>query len=85
MKDKPIVGDESFRREFLRRLNDIKGVALPESALTKRPGISLKTLAVGENTRRFLEVMNWFIGEWRRIADQSPNLAPMPEESQALS
>jgi hypothetical protein len=66
MLTKPIVGDESFRRELLHRLNEIDGVALPADSLSKRPGISLKVLAKGENTARFLEVMGLFVGEWRR-------------------
>lgn len=70
MKDKPIVGEEEFRSELLNRLNQLKGVALPESAITKRPSIPLKILATGNNTERFLQIMDWLVGEWRRRAGE---------------
>lgn len=72
MLKRAVVGDESVRRELLRRLNEIEGVALPEESLTRRPGIPLKVLARGDNTARFLHVMDWFVGEWRRRSAESP-------------
>jgi hypothetical protein len=70
MKDKPIVGEEEFRSELLSRLNQLEGVALPESAITKRPSIPLKVLAKADNTERFLQIMDWLVGEWRRRAGE---------------
>lgn len=72
MLKRAVVGDEALRRELLRRLNEIDGVALPEDSLTRRPGISLKGLARGDNTARFLHVMDWFVGEWRRRSAENP-------------
>jgi hypothetical protein len=65
MLRKPIVGDEAFRRRLLDKLNGLRGVSIPETSLSKRPGISLKILALEDNTKRFLEIIDWFVEEWR--------------------
>ncbi|MFL5382271.1 MAG: hypothetical protein ACJ8GN_07125 [Longimicrobiaceae bacterium] len=62
---KPPFSDEGRRMEILRRLNTIPGVTIPESALSRRPNISLEVLARDGNMDQFLAVFDWFLDEVR--------------------
>ncbi len=56
--------DQSDKRlELLRKLNEIPGVELPESALTKRPRIPLATFAAPDSLSKLFEVTEWFLAE----------------------
>ncbi|MDP9440121.1 MAG: hypothetical protein M3P49_15505 [Actinomycetota bacterium] len=55
--------DEGMRRELLRRLNEIEGIAIPEDKITKRPSIPFSTLRNGNALERFLEVFDWYVGQ----------------------
>ena len=54
---------EEKRRELLSRLNAIPGVSLPDSAITKRPGIPLSTFEDESALEQFLKVFDWVIQE----------------------
>lgn len=58
LQNSPAFNEESARAEFLGRLNEIPGVALPEEAIGKYPVIKLSILS--ENSlRQFLETLDW--------------------------
>ncbi len=65
MRTKPAFNDELKRLEFLRRLNEIPGVTIPDKAIDKYPSISLSTLNSEIALKQFLEVLNWFVQEVR--------------------
>ena len=54
---------EEKRLELLSRLNAIPGVSLPDSAITKRPGIPLSTFEDESALEQFLKVFDWVIQE----------------------
>ena len=58
------------RLEMLRRLNDVNGIALPDSAIEKWPSIPLETLANDAALRKFLDAMAWFLDEVKRAATE---------------
>lgn len=62
---KPPFSEESKRRDMLAKLNRIPGVELPEDSITRRPNISLQTLASEESLHQFLKVMEWYLAEVR--------------------
>jgi hypothetical protein len=76
---KPPFSDEQRRMEILHRLNEIPGVAIPESSISRRPNISLEVLARDGNMARFLAVYDWFLEEVRSAAASPRN----PVESEA--
>ena len=56
------------RLEMIRRLNAIRGIAIPESAAGRRPTFDLLALAEDEERSAFQAVMEWAIGEMRLAA-----------------
>jgi uncharacterized protein with ParB-like and HNH nuclease domain/alkylated DNA nucleotide flippase Atl1 len=52
--------DPILRQEFLRRLNELDGVAIPEGKLTLRPNIRLSVLDGEENRKLLCETLAWF-------------------------
>lgn len=65
-RQKPPFDDPAHRKELLRRLNAVRGVALPETAIDKRPGLSLERLGQEEDLAAFLSAYDWFIDEIRK-------------------
>ena len=58
---RPPFDDVRMRREFLRQLNQIPGVSMPEDAITRRPRIRLALLAARpEALDCFMGVLDWF-------------------------
>jgi hypothetical protein len=58
---RPPFDDLDLRREFLRRLNEVPGVSLPEDAITRRPRIPFAVFAGdAEALSAFLAVLDWF-------------------------
>ena len=49
------------REELLRRLNDIRGINLPDESIQKKPSIPLLILKDDEVLERFLSVMAWTV------------------------
>jgi hypothetical protein len=62
---RPPFSDEHARKEFLRRLNEIPDVTIPDSALDKYPSIALTTLNNEGALERFLAVLDWVAQEIR--------------------
>jgi len=63
MRTKSPFNDEPKRSEFLRRLNEIPGIIIPDNAIDKHPSIPLSTLNSEIALEQFLEVLDWFIEE----------------------
>lgn len=68
---RPPLDDEGPRREFLRRLNQIPDVSIPEDAITKRPSIRLALLAASpEALDSFKAALDWFCETVRSGAEE---------------
>ena len=58
---RPPFDDVALRREFVRRLNEIPGVSIPEDAITRRPRFPLSVLAADpEALEAFKATLVWF-------------------------
>jgi len=57
--------DENNRLELLRRLNEIPGVALPQTVITRFPSIPLAALKNESTLKQFLEIFDWVVQEIR--------------------
>jgi hypothetical protein len=77
---KPPFNDERRRMEILRRLNEIPGVVIPESAIGRRPSIPLAVLARDGNAERFFEVFDWYLEEVRSAAAVPSTAGSSPVE-----
>jgi hypothetical protein len=53
--------DIEKRRELLRKLNEIPGVAIPDTSIDKRPNVPLKTFTKPDAFDRLLSVLGWCI------------------------
>lgn len=56
---------EAKRLELLRRLNEVPGVSIPVSAITRRPTFPLSALVEPDALCRFLSVLDWLVAELR--------------------
>ncbi|WP_030238543.1 hypothetical protein [Streptomyces sp. NRRL S-455] len=56
--------DRALRAEFLRRLNELEGVDLPEGKLELRPSFRLSVLEKDRNRELFAETLAWFRDCW---------------------
>ncbi|MEO6246744.1 MAG: hypothetical protein ABIQ12_15060, partial [Opitutaceae bacterium] len=63
---KPPFNEQSHRVEWLRRINQIPGISLPESVIDRRPNFPLAALASDESMSRFVSAMDWFLDEVRK-------------------
>jgi hypothetical protein len=55
--------DPSKRQDWLSRLNQVPGIHLPSDSIDKFPGVHLADLSSGDRVTKFLQVMDWFVGE----------------------
>lgn len=62
MQTKPPFSDELKRSEFLRRMNEISGISIPDET-TKYPSIALSSLNDEGTLARFLETLDWVVRE----------------------
>ena len=61
LSSRPPFDDVTLRREFLRRLNEIAGLSIPEDAVTRTPSIRLALLAASQEVLDSFEgVLDWF-------------------------
>ncbi|MCL5959626.1 MAG: hypothetical protein M1358_09980 [Chloroflexi bacterium] len=67
MRARPVFDDESKRLELLRRLNEIRGVAIPAGAIGTRPSIPMSTLADESVLDQFLAAFDWVIQEIEKL------------------
>ena len=65
MKSRPPFDDEGRRKELLRRLNEIPGVALPDESVTLYPGIPLAAFQDEGALKKLLAALDWIVGEVR--------------------
>ena len=65
LQGKPPFSDEGKRVELRERLNTIPGVAIPVSAITKRPGVRLSVLKDPAVLQQFLSVLDWLVEQIR--------------------
>jgi hypothetical protein len=63
LKSRPVFSSDNKRLELLRKLNLIPGVSIPESTLSKRPGISLELLKDKKSLGLFFDAFDWLIQE----------------------
>ena len=63
---KPPFDLDTLRVEKLHRLNAIPGVSLPPESVSKRPSISLESLAEGCRVESLLGVYEWILEQIRR-------------------
>lgn len=56
--------DRGLRTELLRRLNEMKGVDIPEGKLELRPSFRLSVLEDSRNRELLAETLAWFRGRW---------------------
>jgi hypothetical protein len=59
---------ESKRQELREKLNVIPGISIPEEGVKKRPNVPLQVLTVPGVLERFLEALEWVMGEIRGAA-----------------
>jgi hypothetical protein len=57
---RPPFDDHELRREFLRRLNEVPGVSIPDDAITRRPRIPYASLGDNAALQAFLGALDWF-------------------------
>jgi hypothetical protein len=50
-----------MKSEFMKRLNLIQGVDIPEDGLERRPTFPLEILTSGKNLEDFLNTLDWFL------------------------
>ena len=65
MRDRPPFDQPGKRLEMLRKLNEIPGVDLPETAIEGRPRIPLATFSNPDALARLIDVFEWFLAEAR--------------------
>ncbi|HEY9701474.1 MAG TPA: hypothetical protein V6C58_03470, partial [Allocoleopsis sp.] len=63
LKNKPPFEDESKRMKLLYRLNDIRGIHLPETKIDGYPSIHLSSLKEQMVLTAFLDTIDWVIRE----------------------
>lgn len=61
----PPFDDADKRREVVRRLNAIEGIALPEGNIDRSPTLKMTALRDAGTLRQFLDVMDWIVAEIR--------------------
>ena len=69
----PPFDDVELRLEFLRRLNEIPGVSIPDDAITRRPRIPLALFAADPKALKALKgALDWFCETVRSDAEDQP-------------
>ncbi|WP_406501016.1 hypothetical protein OHA04_10150 [Streptomyces sp. NBC_01590] len=57
--------DRALRSEFLRQLNALEGVDIPEGKLELRPNFRLSLLEKDQNRDLLAETLAWFRDRWQ--------------------
>ena len=63
MKEKPPFDRESLRLEWLRHVNEIPGVTIPEDGISRRPSIPFSALLNREALKKFFDAMDWALDQ----------------------
>jgi hypothetical protein len=61
----PPFESRTKRLELLERLNAIDGISISQARIEKRPSVTLQFLSSPGTLERFLEVLDWLVGEVR--------------------
>lgn len=63
MRSQAPFHEETMRQELVDRFAHLRGFEMPEDAVRRRPSFELELLASPEASRRFFEVLDWFVAE----------------------
>lgn len=69
-KDKPPFDSIEIRKKILEKLNEIKGVSIPEDKIDKRPSIDIKLLKDKSEYEKFIRLYDWFFEELNKNASR---------------
>jgi hypothetical protein len=72
LKEKPGFIDEPARREFVRRLNAVPGIVIPDDSIDRRPSFPLESLTDAETRAGFKRVIEWALAQVRAHTDVAP-------------
>ena len=84
LKGRPPFEDETLRREFLRRLNQVPGLELPADSISRRPTFDIMLLADPSASARYRDAIEWavsVIGKAHPHAAHPDPTASAPETS----
>jgi len=62
-KDKPPFDSIDTRKKILNKLNEIKGVKIPENKIDKRPSFDIKLLKEKSEFDKFIQIYDWYFKE----------------------
>jgi len=65
MTGMPPFNEDAKRLEFLRRLNEVSGVQIPDDAIDRKSSLAIGTFAAPEALSALFEALEWFIDEAR--------------------
>ena len=72
------LSELGVRQEFLKRLNEIRGINLPPQSVDKRRSFPVKVLAEGTALGDFLAVLDWAIAQTERGTEEALSAATPP-------
>ena len=70
MRQPPFSATEE-RKALADRLSAIRGVSIPEEALSKRPSFGLGLLTGAGRLEKFLEAFDWVLSEIKKVEVRS--------------
>lgn len=66
MVRRPVFDSAEKRLEYVRRLNSVPGIKIPEDAITRRPSIPLAKFADPKVLKEFTAALDWYLEEITR-------------------
>ena len=63
-KNRPPFDEMEHKTELMKRLNQIEGVNITESALNRRPSFDILLLAKKESYNQFIDTFDWFYEQY---------------------
>jgi len=69
LKNKPPFTKIEMRQGLLKRLNDIKGMNIPEDGVERRPSFLITILNIEQKLNSFLETFYWVIDEVKKAQE----------------
>lgn len=67
-KAKPPFDNVSKRKKILEKLNEIKGINIPETKIDKRPSFEIKLLKEKSEFDKFIQIYDWYFKEIEKQA-----------------
>jgi hypothetical protein len=74
MQEMPPFDQESHKIEFLRRLNDVPGIDLPPTVLTRRPEVLLAPLNNEASLSKLFGALEWFVAQARNVSPREADV-----------